>query len=82
MTSVAETCRVDIAVFAHNEEQNIKALLDTLARQDIIVQPGLSVRVVICANGCTDRTVIFANNAISGLKQFETYEVLNLPEGG
>lgn len=79
---MTDLCRIDIAVFAHNEEQNMQAMLETLARQDIFAQLGLSVHVMICANGCTDRTVEVAQSVIAGLVPPKNYEVLDLPQGG
>lgn len=75
-------CNIDLAVFAYNEEANITALLDTLERQDIGAQPDLSLRVLICANGCTDQTVAVARREIKARGLEETYVVLDLAEGG
>lgn len=74
--------QIDIGVFAHNEEQNIKTLLEMLAHQDFSSLPDVSLRVVICANGCTDCTVQIAKDVIAGLEQVTEYEVLDLPQGG
>lgn len=75
--------RIDIGVFAHDEEDSIAALLATLARQDLFARPDLSVRVVVCANGCTDRTVERARGAVAAASRGGgTWEVLDLAEGG
>jgi biofilm PGA synthesis N-glycosyltransferase PgaC len=45
--------RIAIGISAHNEEENIGALLDRLARVDL----GPELRIVVVASGCTDATV-------------------------
>lgn len=74
--------RIDIAIFAHNEAHNMDALLATLARQDIAQAPDLSVRFVICANGCTDDTVPVARAIIAGMDGADAYDVVDLAQGG
>lgn len=41
-----------IAVFAHNEAANIAATLGSIC----VVEDGITIRVVVLANGCSDRT--------------------------
>lgn len=77
-----DMCRVDIGVFAHDEEDNIDTLIATLRRQDILAASGLSVRVLVCANGCRDRTVERAAAAIRGGRRSESWDVLDLPRPG
>jgi hypothetical protein len=74
------TIAVDIGVFAHNEAAGIAAMVAELARQDILLDPRLSVRMLILANGCTDDTVARARDA--SLATGARIEVVDLPEGG
>jgi len=60
-----------IVIAAHNEEAVIGACLDALARQ---ASPSLPLQIVVCANGCTDRTVAIASR--------EGVVVLDLAEPG
>tara|TARA_B110000503_G_scaffold13561_2_gene18423 strand:- start:1682 stop:1972 length:291 start_codon:yes stop_codon:yes gene_type:complete len=56
---------ISIGVFAHNEADNIVATLNSLSQQDIFSHkssPDLKITVSILANGCTDNTVVIANN--------------------
>ena len=56
---------ISIGIFAHNEEDNIVATLNSLSKQDIFSNKILSdfqITVSILANGCTDSTVLIANN--------------------
>ncbi len=66
--------RVDIGIFAHNEAAGITALLQSLAAQNL---DGLTVRILLLANGCTDDTVAVARGF--GLSDLV---VCDLPEGG
>lgn len=68
---------VDIGIFAHNEEQGIKAMLEGLAGQNLFADPALSVRVLVLANGCRDSTANVARAVtVPGLS------VIDLPLGG
>lgn len=49
--------QVDLAVFAHNEEQGIAAFLEGLGQQSLIADASVDLRVVLLANGCRDATV-------------------------
>lgn len=73
---------IDLAVFAHNEADNIHSVLSMLARQDIFDQPQLSVRLLVLANGCSDDTVAVAEKTIAGLDHPEHFEVCNITAGG
>lgn len=66
--------RVDIGVFAHNEAEGIAAMVARMAAQDILATSGVSARILLLANGCTDDTVARA--------QSPAIEVIDLPEGG
>ena len=63
--------KVDIGVFAHNEAAGITAMVAALLAQDLA---GLDARILVLANGCTDRTADLARAAGA--------EVADLPEGG
>ena len=65
---------VDIGVFAHNEAEGIAAMVGRLLAQDILADAGLSARLLILANGCSDDTAARARAAGA--------EVVDLPEGG
>ncbi|MDZ4094483.1 MAG: glycosyltransferase [Paracoccaceae bacterium] len=71
---------VDIGVFAHDEAQGIAAMVAELARQDILLHPGIDARILILANGCTDATVERASAACAALGA--RIEVVELAEGG
>lgn len=72
--------RVTVGVFAHNEAAGIAAMVAALSGQDIIRAPGLAVRIVILANGCTDATVAVARQAIAATTA--PVEVVDLAQGG
>lgn len=65
MTDSQAIMTLDIGIFAHNEAEGISDMLSELARQDVLVQPGLSVRVHLLANGCSDDTVKRARAAVT-----------------
>lgn len=67
--------RVDVGVFAHNEAAGIAAMLTGLMAQDVHRAEGVSVRVVVLCNGCTDDTADRARG-VAGV------EVADLPLGG
>ena len=69
--------RVDIGLFAHNEAAGIAAMLSGLAGQDIFADAGISVRVLVLANGCSDDTV-----AIARMQSRPPVEVIDLAAGG
>ena len=48
---------IDIAVFAHNEESKVGAMIAELSRQTIFSRPATAIRLSVLANGCTDGTV-------------------------
>lgn len=73
---------VEIGIFAHNEEHNIRQMLDTLASQDIFRADGLSVRVLLLANGCTDRTVEVAKIHMASSRNPLPLDILETDQGG
>lgn len=76
--------KIDIGIFAYNEEQNISHIIKQVAKQSILNNPDMSVRIVILANGCIDQTVNNAQKAIKELSNIDTtsFEVLDLPFKG
>ena len=78
--------RLSLAIFAHNEEQNIGTTLESLSRQTLIVRPkdlGIESLEILClANGCTDATVQVASGYGSVLKSPVDYRVIDMPEPG
>lgn len=71
------TLVVDVGVFAHNEAAGIAAMVQALAAQDLLTAPGLDVRILILANGCSDDTVARATAvAVPGIT------VADLAQGG
>lgn len=75
---------LDIAVFAHNEDDHIGALIADLARQDVFARENLTLRILILANGCTDDTAATSRAAIAGLapQVAAIFNVVDLPQGG
>ncbi len=75
------TLVVDVGVFAHNEAAGIAAMVQALAAQDLRDAPGLDLRILILANGCSDDTVARARAAIpAGAASGIT--VVDLAQGG
>lgn len=76
--------RIDLGIFAHDEERRIAGLLEAVAGQDILRADGIDLRVLVLANGCRDDTVAQARRAVSGLPPpvAARFEVLDLPQGG
>ena len=78
--------RVSVGIFAHNEEQNIGATLESLFRQSLLKTPldldVSSIEVLCLANGCTDGTMEVASRhnpiALSSID----YRVVEMPEPG
>lgn len=74
--------KVDLAIFAHNEERNMRAVLTMLAKQSIFENAQVSVRIIVLANGCTDQTVSVAQTTIRELAHGRHFEVCDLVIGG
>ena len=75
---------VDIAILAHQEEATVGVALGDVARQTLLADPSLDVRIWLLANGCTDRTAERARSAAEALPR-ETRDrivVLDLPKPG
>jgi glycosyltransferase involved in cell wall biosynthesis len=75
---------VDLAVLAHQEEKTIGAAIGDLARQDILRDPRIDIRVWLLANGCRDRTAEAAREAVARLDPGDAarFTVLDLPKPG
>lgn len=76
--------RLDISVFAHNEEAQIQGLIHDLAGQDIFRDENMDIHVFILANGCSDNTVALAREKISSLPEDvqQRITVFDLEQGG
>lgn len=75
---------ISIGVFAHNEEDNILATLESLATQDIFrlaAFPSAKITVSVLANGCTDATVPIASNYLNSQSCFDG-QVLEIKKAG
>ncbi|WP_417550267.1 glycosyltransferase [Methylophaga sp.] len=71
--------KVDIGIFAHNEEKNIRQIIETVKQQDIFYSEQYSVKVFILANGCKDNTIKFAQPLVDETSKFE---IVDLPISG
>lgn len=80
----AETFKVDLAILAHQEEATVASVLADVARQSLLADPTVDVKVWLLANGCTDRTAERARAAAEGLPQgiAGRIAVLDLPKPG
>lgn len=62
--------KIGIGIFAHNEEEHIRATLESLRMQDLLREVpshGGTVEVTVVANGCRDGTVSAAREACGHL---------------
>lgn len=78
--------RLSVGIFAHNEETNIAATLDSLFRQRLIADPGaygISALEILClANGCRDRTIEVARRHKHPTVPEVVFRVIELPQPG
>ena len=74
--------KIEIGVFAHNEETNILKTIQNILSQDIFENPEYDIVCHILANGCTDYTVINAAAAININPQCNNIQIHDLPLGG
>ncbi|MFV0291825.1 MAG: glycosyltransferase, partial [Paracoccus sp. (in: a-proteobacteria)] len=76
--------RLDIAVFAHNEEGQISALISDLSQQDILADENYDLRILILANGCSDNTVATTRQAVdrSHPALAQRVSIFDLEKGG
>jgi len=73
---------VSIGIFAHNEAENILAILKNLNAQNIFKNPEFSVKVYLLANGCSDRTVCIATEFLSNKQHSYDLNVIEIERGG
>lgn len=59
---------VDVAVFAHNEEESIGFLLADLSRQTLLGYADTNLRIRVLCNACRDQTVAVAQEAIKATR--------------
>jgi glycosyltransferase involved in cell wall biosynthesis len=78
--------RLSVGLFAHNEEQNIGATLDSLFRQSLLNAPKDldvgAIEILCLANGCTDGTVKVASNHGPPPASGVDYRVVDMSEPG
>lgn len=70
----ANISSISIGIFAHNEENNILATMESLASQDLFHLPqfsNTSVTVSVIANGCTDATVQVTSDYLKKQSSFD-----------
>jgi glycosyltransferase involved in cell wall biosynthesis len=60
---------LSIAIFAHNEENNVSNIINDVICQDIFQNSAFAIEVHILANGCSDKTVEFAKEAIAKIDE-------------
>lgn len=60
-----KTIKVGVGILARNEEADIANLIGDLGRQTLLDDDRFSIDVFVVANGCTDRTVDVAEQALS-----------------
>lgn len=59
--------RINIGVFAHNEQDNIGSIIADLATQTLFQDQQINTKVFVLANGCTDSTATNASESINTL---------------
>jgi glycosyltransferase involved in cell wall biosynthesis len=69
-----------VAILAHDEEARVAATIEQLKAQSLLREAGVSVEVVVVANGCRDRTVKVARGAFDPADT--GFRVVDLPERG
>ncbi len=76
--------RIDIGIFAHNEQKRISDVICDLAAQHALAEGAALTDVHVLANGCSDETVTRAKAAISALPENvqSAFRVHDLPMPG
>jgi glycosyltransferase involved in cell wall biosynthesis len=80
--------RLSVGIFAHNEERNIGATLESLFRQSLLKERApkdldiSSVEILCLANGCSDGTVKVAIGCAPTPSSRIDYRVIDMPEPG
>ena len=75
---------ISIGIFAHNEEHNILATMESLASQDLFHRPQFSntkLIVSVIANGCTDATVQVTSDYLKKQSSFDG-QVIEINKAG
>lgn len=74
---------VDIAIFAHNEQEQISRLLEDLSQQTLLADADTRLRIRVLCNGCSDDTFAVAEAAVSRLPELRAVcDVRDLPQPG
>jgi len=73
---------VSIGIFAHNEAENILAILTNLNSQNIFGNAEFNVKVYLLANGCSDRTASIATEFLLNKQHDYDLNVIELERGG
>lgn len=74
--------RLNVGIFAHNEESSIQKMLADLMSQDIFMQENISIIVHILANGCTDNTVGISRKFIQSKNFQDLILIHDIAESG
>lgn len=74
--------KIDIGIFAHNEQNNINNIILDISTQDIFSDNDIEIVCHILANGCTDNTSTIAEKEIVEKYIHKNFVVHNLPLGG
>lgn len=76
--------KISIGILAHNEEITIVQIINEVIEQDLFYKTGLDIQFIIIANGCTDQTVNFANQAFmhADPSQSKNFGVINIEQAG
>ena len=71
--------KILIGILAHNEEEIISQTLKSLFSQDIFLNKGYEIKIIVLANGCSDNTVDIAKTSIEkfNYKLGVKYEVID-----
>ncbi|MEG4126809.1 glycosyltransferase family 2 protein [Microcoleus sp. Pol14D5] len=74
--------KVNIGIFAHNEERSIRRTLSDLTRQDVFKRGEFEISVHILANGCTDETISICNEFAENIGSCFDIKVYDIKESG
>ena len=82
LPGVLKIMNIDVGIFAHNEENNLSAMLESLSKQSALLCAAISVKIFVLANGCTDDTVRVADSSIKYFDNTTQVAILELEHGG
>lgn len=76
--------KITIGLFAHDEERDLPGLMEDLSKQDIFQDSSFDARLLVLANGCTDRTVDVAQDMLWSLPSHfsQRVRIVDLEQGG